>query len=231
MQVPILLILRDPALRVGLARRLREEGLAVSEAETTAAGIRVARQTSPALVLLEHGRSDGTGAALFAYLRPAGEPFILLLGAGASDTEVAAALEAGADDYLRMPCSSNELLAHVRALLRRRGGRASPRPRELRIGDLYLSVPLRQVFLGGRTVHLAPKEFEILRLLAEQAGRVVTRVDLIREVWPGAQTVKSSTLDVHVFSLRTKLEEDPARPKWILTVRAVGYRLVGAEEV
>jgi len=229
MRVPVLIIVRDPSLRERIARCLREDGLAVSEAPTALDGLSLARRTRPALVLLDHTHV-GTGSnALYRHLRVAGEPLLLLIGSAGSEAEVVGALEAGADHYLRLPCSGAEVLAHVRALLRRRGGRVGPRPREIRIGDLEISLSRREVTLAGRTVHLAPKEFEILAFLAERAGRVVSRAELLAAVWPGDQRVKPATLDVHVFTLRTKIEEDPARPQRILTVRAVGYRLVEGE--
>jgi DNA-binding response OmpR family regulator len=229
MRVPVLVIVHDPSLREGIARCLREDGLEVSVAPTPLDGLSLARRTGPALVLLDHSPGGAGSAALYRHLRSAGEPLLLLLGTGGDEAEVVGALEAGADDYLRLPCSGAEILAHVRALLRRRGGRAGPRPREIRVGELQISLPSREVFLAGRAVRLAPKEFAILALLAQRAGRVVSRADLLRAVWPDEQAVKPATLDVHVFSLRTKIEEDPARPQRILTVRAVGYRLVEEE--
>lgn len=229
MRVPVLVILGDPSLRESIAHGLRREGMEVSEAETPPSGLALARRTRPALVLLDAGYEKVP--SLCRCPRDNGEPLLLLLGPGATDLEVVRALEAGVDHFLRLPCSTAELLAHVRALLRRRGGRVGPRPPELQVGDLRVTFSRREVRLAGQPIHLAAKEFDILAILAENAGRrVVSRADLLRAVWPGEQAVKSTTLDVHIFALRTKLEEDPARPRRIVTVRAVGYRLVEGEE-
>jgi DNA-binding response OmpR family regulator len=150
----------------------------------------------------------------------------MLLAIDGSSADAVAVLEAGADDYVRLPCSMPELVARIFALLRRQRGRPAAAATHLRIGALAIDRPQRQVTLNGRRLSLAPKEFEILAVLAERAERVVSREELVRRVWSGERSVKRQTLDVYLFSLRTKIEDDPVRPARLLTVRGVGYRLV-----
>lgn len=230
MSVPVLVSVRDAVLREEISRRLRDDGLEVIHFKEALKGVRLARRVRPALIILDQLSIDPAGCAILRALRRAGEPLLLLLSERGGDVDAVAALEAGADHFLRLPCSAAELQAHARALLRRRRGRTGPLPRELRVGDLCLCLPRRTVTLAGRPVRLAPKEFEILTVLAEHAGRVVPRADLMRVVWPSGRRVKPSTLDVHIFSLRAKIEQDPAHPSRLLTVRAVGYRLVDGKE-
>ncbi len=225
----VLAIVSDPRPRETIMRHLRKEGMPGIGAASMGEGVVQARRAGPALVLLDRALVVGHTASLCRGLRSEGAPLLLLLAAGGSSAEAVAALEAGVDDYLMLPCSMAELMARIVSLLRRRGDRSAPVAEEIRLGDLSIHFPLRQVTLSGQPIDLAPKEFEILAAPAERAGRVVAREELIRQVWGAGRAVKRQTLDVYFFSLRAKIEANPERPIRLLTVRGVGYRLVAPE--
>jgi DNA-binding response OmpR family regulator len=140
-------------------------------------------------------------------------------------------LELGADDYVVKPFSARELVARIRAVLRRTEAVAEPAGDEVvRVGPLVVDAARRVASVGGEALELSRKEFEILELLAREAGRVVTRERMLEEVWDTTWFGSTKTLDVHVSALRRKLGDDPARPRYIHTVRGVGFRLAGGDE-
>jgi len=168
-------------------------------------------------------------------LRISGHRFpILILTARSQESDVVLGFDFGADDYVTKPFSTAELLARVRALLRRvqtgnegsGGGRESGASDVMTFGDVELSPSTRTVFRGGEPVELTPKEFDLLAALLERRGAVISRQELLKEVWGyGNANVNTRTVDVHLSELRRKLEDDPAHPRHILTVRKAGYRL------
>jgi two-component system KDP operon response regulator KdpE len=148
---------------------------------------------------------------------------IILVSAVGDEAEKIEALDAGADDYVTKPFAIGELLARLRAALRRAGPAGEP---TLRIGEILLDLDKRLVTVRGETVRLTPHEFELLRVLAQNEGKLLTHKAILRQVWGPAYQTESSYLHVFVSQLRRKLEEDPARPRYILTEPGAGYRLV-----
>jgi DNA-binding response OmpR family regulator len=230
MSTLVLAIVSDDPLRETILRHLKKEGLAAIGSASVSDGIATARRAGPALVLLDRTLVEGRSLSICQELRWEGSPLVLLLASGGSSADAVTALEAGADDYVLLPCSMAELMARIASLLRRRSSRTASSANEIRVGDLAISLPRRQVTLHGEPVSLAPKEFEILAALARRADRVVSREELVRLVWNVGRPVKRQTLDVYLFSLRSKIEDNPEHPARLLTVRGVGYRLIVPEE-
>jgi len=194
----------------------------VEEAVTAAAGLALVAAARPALVLLDLGLPDGDGVALIGNLRGWSAVPIIVLSARSAEAEKIAALDAGADDYLTKPFGIGELLARVRAQLRR------PAPErgeaQCRFGDVCVDRAQRTVERAGAPVHLTPIEYRLLCLLLANAGKVLTHRQLLREVWGAGQGENSHYLRIYVGHLRQKLEADAARPRHILTETGVGYR-------
>jgi two-component system, OmpR family, KDP operon response regulator KdpE len=148
---------------------------------------------------------------------------IIVLSARGQETQKVEALDAGADDYVQKPFGIDELLARLRALLRRAAPSSEP---VLEIGELELDLEKRLVTVGGRRVQLTPNEFDLLRVLAQNEGKLMTHPAILREVWGPAYSAESHYLHVYISQLRRKLEDDPARPRYLLTEAGAGYRLV-----
>ncbi len=223
-----LLIIEDEyAMRTGLADALAAEGYRVITAADGEAGLERALREKPDLILLDIMLPRLDGFAVCAELRRRGhaEPILMLTAKGQIEDRVTG-LDAGADDYLVKPFSTEELLARVRALLRRVRWEAKA-VRELRLGEARVDFALQRAWRGRTELHLTPKEFAMLRLLAEAEGRPVTRERFLDLVWGYGAFPTTRTVDNHIASLRAKLEPDPARPRWIKTVHGVGYRLEG----
>jgi DNA-binding response OmpR family regulator len=230
MSALVLAVVSEPPLCEKITRHLRSCGLTTVEAATVSEAISMARRMSPSLVILGRALNDRSDLSVCQELRRHADPLILFLASGGDDADIAAVLDAGGDDYLSLPCSMDELMARIRALLRRRQATRKSLPHEMRIGELSICSSPRQVTLRGRPLHLAPKEFDILAALAEQADRVVARSELVRRVWGSHRSVKRQTLDVYLFSLRAKIEDNPTHPSRLLTVRGVGYRLIEGDK-
>jgi DNA-binding response OmpR family regulator len=191
-----------------------------------------ARRSEPDLVLLDIGLPDGSGLDVCRELRRQTEVPIIMLTARGSEADRVAGLELGADDYIVKPFSAREVMARVRAVLRR----ASPTATgdgsgTIAIGDLNLDTGRHQARLAGEPIELSRKEFELLRVLMEEAGSVITREALIEDVWDMNWFGSTKTLDVHISGLRRKLGDDPKEPSYIHTVRGVGFRFSGTDEV
>ena len=222
----VLIVEDNRNLAHGLRTNLEYEGHAADVAEDGAAGLALARGRRHDLILLDLMLPELDGLRLLETLRAEGiETPVLVLTAKGDEADKVRGLRNGADDYVTKPFALRELLARVGALLRRTQGGAA----RLGFGAVELDPATRGVTRGGRAVPLRPKEFDLLHALLRRGGRVATRTELLREVWGYQDSVISRTLDTHVGELRRKLEEDPARPRHILTVRKTGYRLAAGE--
>ena len=187
---------------------------------------------SPDLVLLDLMLPDGDGRDLARELRASGsEVPIIMLTARGTELERVVGLELGADDYVVKPFSGAEVIARMRAVLRRVKPPASEAPSELSVGPVRIEVGSRRVFLSGDELALSRKEFDLLVELVSHAGEVVTREDLISRVWDENWFGSTKTLDVHVGWLRSKLGDDASAPRLIHTVRGVGFRFTGPAEL
>ena len=214
-----------------LSEALEREGFDTSVAGTVADALESARATEPDLVLLDVTLPDGSGYDVCRELRRDSEVPIIMLTARGEETDRVVGLELGADDYIVKPFSAREVVARIRAVLRRAGAPAKPSGQgPLEVGELRLDAARRSVNLAGDELDLTRREFELLELLMREAGTVVARERLIDEVWDMNWFGSTKTLDVHVSSLRRKLGDDSAAPRFIHTVRGVGFRMAGSDE-
>jgi DNA-binding response OmpR family regulator len=221
----LLVVEDDERIRTALIRALRERGHAVSSAATALSGLQQAIEERPDLVVLDLGLPDLDGAELLRMLRAVSAVPVIVATARDDDTAVVQALDAGADDYVLKPFSSEQLEARIRAVLRRAAGAAEAAEAPLTVGELVVDRRGRQVTYGGRAVELSPKEFDLLAYLAERAGAVVSKRELLSEVWQLPYGGSDKTVDVHLSWLRRKLGETGAEPRLLQTVRGVGVRL------
>jgi DNA-binding response OmpR family regulator len=221
----LLVVEDDERFRTALFRALREHGHAVSSAATALSGLQQAIEERPDLVVLDLGLPDLDGAELLRMLRAVSAVPVIVATARDDDTAVVQALDAGADDYVLKPFSSEQLEARIRAVLRRAAGAAEAAEAPLSVGELVVDRRGRQVTYGGRAVELSPKEFDLLAYLAERAGAVVSKRELLSEVWQLPYGGSDKTVDVHLSWLRRKLGETGAEPRLLQTVRGVGVRL------
>jgi two-component system, OmpR family, KDP operon response regulator KdpE len=221
----ILVIEDDQAIRIAVQRGLRERGHAVATAATGLAGLEHVLRESPHVVLLDLGLPDVDGLALISMIRAASEVPIIVITAQDDDPTMVKALDSGADDYVVKPFGTEQVAARIRAVLRR-GGRESATAEPVRVGDLVVDERTRTATLAGRPLDLARKEFDLLALLASRAGEVVTKRELLAEVWQQPYGGSDRTVDVHLSWLRRKLGESAADPRYLLSVRGVGVRLV-----
>jgi DNA-binding response OmpR family regulator len=215
-----------------LAEALDREGFETSVAGTVADALASARSAPPDLVLLDVMLPDGSGYDVCRELRRDSEVPIIMLTARGEETDRVVGLELGADDYVVKPFSAREVVARIRAVLRRSGAVREEAPDgPLQVAELTLDPGRRSATLSGEELELTRREFELLELLMREAGSVVTRERLIDEVWDVNWFGSTKTLDVHVSSLRRKLGDDSAEPRFIHTVRGVGFRLAGPDEL
>jgi two-component system KDP operon response regulator KdpE len=221
----VLVIDDDPHVRRFLRTALGGHGYLVHEAGTVKEGLAAIAEYRPALVLLDLGLPDGDGLTVLRALRPDSSVPVIVLSARGQEGDKVAALDSGADDYLTKPFGTGELMARIRVALRRSGQADAAAEEVLEVGDIRVDQPRHEVTVGGTLVHLTPIEFKILVELARQPGRVLTHRQLGRAIWGAMPTEQSHTLRVHVAALRRKIEEDPARPRWLVTEAGVGYRL------
>jgi two-component system KDP operon response regulator KdpE len=218
----ILVVDDDPELRKLLRDCLSR---AQHEVETSAGGRDAEdrfRRSAPDLVITDLSMPGGDGLALVRSLRETSSVPILVLTVRGDEREKIRLLDAGADDYVTKPFGVEELLARVRALLRRTGGRREAPT--VAIGDLSVDLARRSVHREGREVHLTPTEFSLLETFLSKPGRVWTHAQLVAAVWKGAEGVTSDVVRVHVGNLRRKIERDPDRPRILVTEPWVGYR-------
>jgi two-component system, OmpR family, KDP operon response regulator KdpE len=224
----VVLVEDDPPIRRFVHAALGDEGLKVHEATSVRQGLIECATRKPDLVLLDLGLPDGDGVQLISELRGWSQVPVLVLSARGEETQKVAALDAGADDYLVKPFGMAELLARVRALLRRSQRNASAESPVTRIGDVGIDLAARRVWrLSTDTdIHLTPIEYRLLAVLVAHLGRVLTHRQLLKEVWGPHHIEHPHYLRVYMQGLRRKLEVEPASPKHLLTEIGVGYRLV-----
>ncbi|TWU06280.1 response regulator [Stieleria varia] len=230
----LIAVIEDEApIRKFLRASLRAEGYRVAEADTIQGGLRMITQEPPDLIVLDLGLPDGDGKSLIVEIREWSTVPIIVVSAHDQEREKIAALDAGADDYLTKPFGVGELLARLRVAIRHHTKTSSSSETQSQIyrhGRLRVELDSRRVFLDDDEVRLTKKEFNLLALLARNAGRVMTHRNLLKEIWGPHSTHESHYLRVFVANLRKKLEAEPARPRLIITEQGVGYRLAESEE-
>ncbi len=220
----VLVIDDEPQIRRVVRHVLEEEGLHVLEADSARAGIDLAAAEGPALIILDLGLPDAPGASVCREVRKWSGAPIIVLSARHSEREKIELLDAGADDYVTKPFSPPELRARVRAQLRRAQLGASPARDEIGIDGLRIDSGRRTLTRDGEEIHLTPTEWDLLRTFLRHAGRTLTHQQIFREVWRQPAGDAQAYLRVHVANLRRKIEQDPVRPRLILTEPGVGYR-------
>jgi two-component system KDP operon response regulator KdpE len=219
----ILVVDDEPQILRALGTTLRGAGYIVETAATAESALATAAAQPPDAVILDLVLPDGSGTDVCRDLRTWTDAPVIVLSAVGEEREKIAALDAGADDYVTKPFSVDELLARLRAVLRRLAPQEGP---ILAVGDLQIDVPQRLVTRDGERVRLTPHEFDLLRVLAQNRGKLLTHRMLLREVWGPAYGDEAHYLHVYVSHLRAKIERDPSRPQLLLTEPGAGYRLV-----
>jgi DNA-binding response OmpR family regulator len=220
----LLVVEDDERIRTALIRALRDRGHAVSSAGTALTGLQLAVEERPDLVVLDLGLPDLDGRELLRMLRAVSAVPVIVATARDDDGSVVQALDAGADDYVVKPFSSGQLEARIRAVLRRASG-ADPGPEPVTVGDVTVDPRSRRVTHAGRPVDLSPKEFDLLAYLAARAGTVVSKRELLTEVWQLPYGGADKTVDVHLSWLRRKLGETAQEARYLHSVRGVGVRI------
>jgi DNA-binding response OmpR family regulator len=226
----ILLVEDETAITEPLSAALEREGFSASVVGTAADALAAAERLSPDLVLLDIGLPDGSGFDVCRQLRGRSSTPIIMLTARGEEADRVLGLELGADDYVVKPFSAREVVARVRAVLRRTDSPSPPEAGPIEIAGVRLDESRRTASLDGEELELSRKEFELLSTLMRSAGHVLTREHLIEEVWDMNWFGSTKTLDVHISSLRKKLGDDPRSPRQIHTVRGVGFRFTGPDE-
>lgn len=212
----------DPSIRKLLSVSLSARGFDVFSADDGFGGLQELRSVHPDIVVLDLGLPDMDGKdALAAMRRSSGVPVIILTVRNAEE-DIVGLLQAGADDYITKPFNTNELVARIEAVLRRRSPGTDP---VVRAGNLLVDTAARETTLEGVPVRLTPTEYGILKILALNAGRIVTRQALLLELWGESGEAEAGSLRVHIAALRRKLEKDPSQPELIVNEPGVGYRL------
>lgn len=219
----VLVVDDEPEIVRGLRIVLRDAGYAVEAASTKAEALASVATRPPEALVLDLVLPDGDGVAVCKEIRSWSRLPILVLSAVGDEREKVRALDAGADDYVTKPFGTDELLARLRAVIRRAPDAGHARLVE--IGDLTIDLEDRMVRRDGEQIHLTPIEFDLLRVLARYPGRLVTQRQLLQEVWGPQYVDESHYLRVHVAHIRAKLEPDPSRPRYVITEPGIGYRL------
>jgi two-component system, OmpR family, KDP operon response regulator KdpE len=219
----VLVVDDEPQIVRGLKIILRNAGYTVEEAENKQQALAALAARPPDALVLDLVLPDGKGVEVCEEVRRWSRLPIVVLSAVGDEREKVRALDAGADDYITKPFGTDELLARLRAVLRRSvetGG--GP---EIVVGELTIDIAGRRVLRAGEEIHLTPIEFDLLRVLAQHRGRLVTHRQVLREVWGPEYATETQYLRVHVAHIRAKLERDPSRPEYLITEPGVGYRL------
>lgn len=224
----VLVVEDDPSIAIGLRINLESEGYVVDVAEDGEAGLEMARSVDPDLIVLDVMLPKRNGLEVLHDLRAEGRTMpIIILSAKAAEMDKVAGLELGAEDYVAKPFSLAELLARVRAALRRGNAPATSPRRGIVFGDVEVDIAARNVKRAGEPVDMTAREFDVLVCLMNERGRVLSRDDIFRRVWGPKHHGTPRTVDNFIQQLRAKLEVDPQEPVYIQTVRGVGYRFDG----
>ena len=223
----ILIVEDEVPIADSVAYALKSEGYEVEVAYDGAEALKVFRNKFPNLVLLDLMLPSIGGLDLCRIIRKESDASIIMLTAKTEEVDRIVGLELGADDYVTKPFSLRELIARVNAILRRidTSKQESQQQSALSVGGIELDVARRRVVVRGETIHLPLKQFELLRVLMQNAGHAVSREDLVKYVWDSETSSDSGSLDVHIRWLREKIEEDPGHPCILRTIRAVGYSI------
>jgi DNA-binding response OmpR family regulator len=221
----ILVIEDEPAIAEAVAYTLRQEGFVVETASDGLVGLATAASFAPELVILDLMLPQMDGFDVFRALRKRSDAPIIMLTAKVGESDRVAGIELGADDYITKPFFMRELIARVKMILRRLARANAPEGEIIIAGDIQIDLGRRETMVAGKPVSLTPKEFGLLACLARNRGRALTRSIILEQVWGESEYLDEHTVDVHIRWLRQKTEADPARPKRILTVRGVGYKL------
>jgi len=214
----------EPTLVATLKYNLERESYAVITAADGESALEAARASRPDLILLDLMMPGLNGLEVCRIIRREMHVPILILTARGGETDKVAGLEIGADDYVTKPFSMRELVARVRALLRRSEHTPAPDAEVLTLGDIMIDLRKRMVTKNGATLSLKPKEFELLSFFARNLGKALTRDQLLNQIWGYDYAGDTRTVDVHVRWLREKVEDEPERPARLITIRGVGYR-------
>ena len=219
----VLVVDDEPQILRALGTTLRGAGYDVETAATAETALAVAAASPPEAVILDLVLPDGSGTDVCRELRTWSKAPVIVLSAVGEEREKIAALDAGADDYVTKPFGVDELLARLRAVLRRSAPTSEP---VNEVGDRTIDVANRAVSRGGERLRLSPHEFDLLRVLAQNRGKLLTHRMLLREVWGPAYQAEAHYLHVYVSHLRRKIEPDPSKPRYVLTEPGAGYRFV-----
>ena len=220
----LLLVEDDPGIRGAVIRALTERGHVVRSAPDAMSGLQEAVSSEPDLVILDLGLPDLDGVELLRMLRAVSKVPVIIATARDDDAQIVRALDAGADDYVLKPYSAAQLDARIRAVLRR--SLPEDAPKVLEIGGLLIDPRSRDVSVDGRPLELSPREFDLLAYLAARPGQVVTKRELLAEVWRLPYGGADKTVDVNLSWLRRKLGENASEPRFLVTVRGVGVKLI-----
>jgi two-component system KDP operon response regulator KdpE len=228
--VPLLLLIEDdPQFRSLLTTTLENQNYSVISASTGQEGLVTVRSHSPNLLVLDLGLPDMDGQDVICRLRSWSDLPIIVLSARNQENDITSALDNGADDYLTKPFNNAELLSRIRALLRRANKLPNTIHDIFQIGELKIDLTKREIFVANKEVHLTPIEFNVLAILVENAGFVVTHRQLLQKVWGNSHIEHSHYLRIYMRQLRQKLEVDSARPRYLLTEAGIGYRMYAGE--
>jgi len=219
----VLVVDDEPQILRALGTTLRGAGYEVETAATAESALAAAAASPPEAVILDLVLPDRSGTDVCRELRTWSEAPVIILSAVGEEREKIAALDAGADDYVTKPFGVDELLARLRAVLRRSAPTSDP---VIEVGDLTIDVANRAVTRSGERLRLSPHEFDLLRVLAQNRGKLLTHRMLLREVWGPAYQAEAHYLHVYVSHLRRKIEPDPSKPRYVLTEPGAGYRFV-----
>lgn len=223
----ILVVDDEQPLLDALQYALQREGFEVITATDSEEALQVFNEQNPDLVILDVMLPTRSGFEVCQVLRKRSNVPIIMLTAKGTESDRVVGLEIGADDYVTKPFSMRELMARIRSVLRRASSPSAPAGPILKAGDLVLDVNQYEARLGDNPLNLSPKEFELLRFLMEHPGQVFSRQTLLDRVWGEDKYIEERTVDVHIHWLREKIEPDPRKPKYLLTVRGVGYKFRG----
>ena len=225
MKTSLLIIEDETAIRKFIRAAFSSQEIKLIEAGSGEEGLSLAASHRPEAILLDLGLPDMDGLEVIKKLREWSRAPVIVLSARGKEKDKVRALDAGADDYLTKPFSVGELMARIRVSLRHARSVSVADEPEFKTGDLRADLAKRQVFMGKREVHLTPIEYKVLTMLIRPAGKVVTQRQLMLEIWGEAREEQTHYLRIYIHQLRQKLEENPVRPRYLITEAGVGYRL------